>query len=182
LLGALDHPDPERAVARERIRARQALASLSRLALGPAPIETLRAAIEEFAARETPAIEARPPAAAPDREGMRRRPRRRQRAPLDFQRHLLEGYAGLTAAERERWRQLDAGAAGPAPILDLAWFACDGRRTLDEIVRLVWIECGRHAPREIAEFFDGTERLGLSDGSGSEEAAWSSSARGTATP
>jgi hypothetical protein len=166
--------------ARERIRSARALASLERLGIEPATLERERAALERFAAREAPAPEPLPPAPEPAPERPAVRPRRRAAGPLDFQRRLLPGFGALERAERERWRSLETGVAEP-PLLDLAWFACDGRRTIGEIARLVWIECGRYAPRQIEEFFGLTERLGLSDGSGSEEESWSSSGRATDT-
>ena len=95
------------------------------------------------------------------------RPRRCVAAPLDGQRHLLAGWSELSAAERERWRRIDRGER---PVLELAWFACDGRRTIGEIAALVWTECGEYAPEEIAEFFDLAERLRLAE--------WSSADRG----
>jgi hypothetical protein len=181
LLSALDRAEPAREVARERIRMRRTLASLGRLGLDPPRLEAARGSLEAYAAREA-SLPAPQPPARPAAAKAGARPRRRQAAPLDYQRHLLAGYAGLTRADREGWWRLEKDAPEDAPLFDLAWFACDGRRTLDEIARLVWIECGHYEPDALAEFFTYTERLGLSDWSGEEEDAWSSSERDTATP
>ncbi|MBI1798119.1 MAG: DUF4910 domain-containing protein [Candidatus Eisenbacteria bacterium] len=93
--------------------------------------------------------------------GSRRVPRRRLSAALHFQRWLIEGWDDLPRSQRERWRALESGAASFAPLLDLAWMACDGVRSLGEIADLVWLESGRRAEVEIGEFFEWTCALGL---------------------
>ena len=79
-----------------------------------------------------------------------------------MQRHLIEGYAGLDRVARERYRRFEAQTPGGALVLDLAWYACNGRRTLEEIAHLVWLESGTLAPPVVAEFFEWTARLGCS--------------------
>ena len=54
LLAAVDEPAPGRAIARERLRGEQALASLRRLGAAPAAIGAAREALAAFAARELP--------------------------------------------------------------------------------------------------------------------------------
>jgi hypothetical protein len=158
-LAALERPEPERAVAAEAMRARQALLSLARL---------------DPAARSSPVAKADPRprrAARAAAAGIRRIPTRAP-APLEMQRHLIAGYAGLSHEERERFRHFEAQAPGGTLTLDLAWFACDGRRTLEEIARLVGLEIATpqaDVPQAIAEFFEWTARLGRSSWQGAGE-------------
>ena len=150
-VAALDHPEPERASAAEALRAREALASLRRLVPGPPSAAPAPPARRD--GRAGPAGAAtRGPTAIPVRSP----------APLEMQRHLIEGYAGLDRVGRERYRRFEAGAPGGTLTLDLAWYACDGRRTLEEIAQLVWLETGTRAPETVAEFFEWTARLGRS--------------------
>ena len=79
-----------------------------------------------------------------------------------MQRHLIEGYGGLSREDRERFRRFEAAPPDATLVLDLAWSACDGARTIDEIAHLVWLETGVHAPRRIAELFEWSTRLGRS--------------------
>lgn len=159
-LDALDHPEPGRAGAAEALRARQAILSLRRL--DPSRV---------LAARDDPhpgagaAASPNPGPPDPRHAAIPTRPP----APLEMQRHLIEGYAGLDRAARERFRRFEAEAPGGTLALDLAWYACDGKRTLDEIARLVWLEMGTRAPHAIAEFFEWTARLGRSGWSAGKE-------------
>jgi hypothetical protein len=163
-LEALDHPGPERALAAEALRARQALLSLRRL--GRSEVFTTTAAPLPRAGPATDAEHGggRAPAAVPAEMARHLATAIpvRPPAPLEMQRHLIEGYAGLDREARERYRRFEAEAPGGTLALDLAWYACDGRRTLDEIAQLVWLETGIHAPHAVAEFFDWTARLGRS--------------------
>src|SRR5438093_1428792 len=180
LLEALDRPSPAREFERERVRYASAVASLARLGVERSDMERELRALEAFAAREATG---RARLAEPPKPGAGpARPCRRQRSPLDHLRHLLEGWEAQPLEERERFHRLEAETPEAGRIFELAWFACDGRRTLDEIATLVWIESGCHEPRAIAEFFDWTARLGLSGWATAEEAAWSTSAPDTATP
>ena len=144
-LAALDQPEPERAAAAEALRAQEALRSLRRLdptAGSPDP-------------DSHPASVPRGPAPIPTRPP----------APLEMQRHLIEGYAALSREERERFRRFEAEVPGGTLTLDLAWFACDGQRTIEEIARLVGLETGSTQPRTsqaVAELFEWTARLGCS--------------------
>ena len=180
LLEALDRPSPARELERERVRYASAVASLARLGAERSDMERELRALEAFAGREATG---RARLAEPPKPGAGpARPCRRQRSPLDHLRHLLEGWEAQPLEERERFHRLEAETPEAGRIFELAWFACDGRRTLDEIATLVWIESGCHEPRAIAEFFDWTARLGLSGWATAEEAAWSTSAPDTATP
>ena len=53
----------------------------------------------------------------------------------------------------ECWREREEAVTDGPLLCDLAWYACDGTRRVDEITRLVWLETGRHEPDFIAEFF-----------------------------
>jgi hypothetical protein len=81
---------------------------------------------------------------------------------------------------REAWRRREMQTPNAARITELAWLACDGRRTLDEIEDLVWLESGLEAREHITSFFGLTAQLGISDWVPEEEAAWNPSAPGTA--
>ena len=162
LLAAQDAADPERGAKRERVRGTQALRSLSRLG---ASTEAEVAAFEAFAAAERHGArwDARGAGVAPA-DVERLRPRRLKRGPLDFLDHLNPGYETLEAADRAAWRALRARC--PDPFLELAWFGCDGVRTVGEIAALVELETGRWDPESIASFFALTTRMGLSAGNG----------------
>jgi hypothetical protein len=163
-LAALDHADPARSLAAEELRARAALASLRRLDL-PADLAATLDRAGEGAAQSPDA--SREPTLGPPQPpttgepGQRAIPARPP-GPLEMQRHLIEGYGGLSREERERFRRLEAGTPDGTLVLDLAWSACDGARTIDEIAHLVWLETGNHVPGRIAEFFEWTARLGRS--------------------
>jgi hypothetical protein len=172
LLRALDDEHPARAVARERVRAASALASLARLHLGDAEIGEARRAWESFAAREAPPSTDTPAPA----DGQR--PRRLQRGMLDFQRHLVRDWDRLPAADREAWRRLERTRPELATAFDLAWFACDGRRTIAEIGHLVELETGGADPSALRSFFEWTEKLGITTWE-AEETECSTSARAT---
>jgi peptidase M28-like protein len=83
---------------------------------------------------------------------------------LEFLPRLWPGYPTLTRAEREAWREFQAGAPGGTTLFDVAWFACDGERTLDDIAELVWLETGHHVPEVLERFFAWMARLGLAHG------------------
>jgi hypothetical protein len=89
-------------------------------------------------------------------------PIRRLLAPLHYQRRLIEGWGNLPTSVRERWRELEQGPASFAPLFELGWFLCDGRRDLKAIAHGVWLETGRHEVRALREFFEWTSTLGLS--------------------
>ena len=189
LLAAVDEPDAPRAIARERTRGERAIESLARLGLEPGAILASRERLAEFIAREAPiapAAAAVPPAsgAVPRPAGavaLDARPRRSLPVPIHFQRHLLPGWSALSREARAAWREREAAVADAATLTDLAWYACDGQRTVDEIAQLVWRETGRHEPAFVAEFFALTTALGLSTTSDSEETACSPRAPDTAT-
>jgi hypothetical protein len=141
----------------ERRRASHAVLSLARLDRDNV---AWRRRLEERAASLPPPVA---PGAAPRAPGDVRVPRRRLAAPLHYQRWLIDGYDALPAAERDAWRRLESGPDSLAGAFELAWFACDGRRTLDEISALVADENGREAGHAIGRFFGWTERVGASE-------------------
>ncbi len=165
LLAAADAPAAERQVARERLRAHAAFASLARLGLPADEVTGSIRALGEFVKREgLPAHAALPEGHADPAgsAGRAARPRRATGAPLDMMRHLLPGWRDLTREERERWRADDAEVPGGATTLELAWYAADGERTLGQIAVMVWLESGVYAPGALERFFGWTARLGLS--------------------
>jgi hypothetical protein len=83
-------------------------------------------------------------------------------------------------AERDRWHRLDR-EPDAATLTELAWVACDGRRTVDEIARLVWLETGHYRPEAIAEFFAAASNLGLCARPDATEETCSPDAPGTAS-
>ena len=175
LLKAADVPDWERALRKETLRGSAALSSLTRLGLPAARLDRAREALEGFARSE-----AGTPAKAPPRRASSVVPVRRVAAPLHYQRHLLPGYETLPRSTRERWRTLEAGVPDSLLLAELAWYACDGRRTLAEVGELIELETGRNEPEYVEQFFELTSELGLSE-TGGKNAAWSSSARDTDT-
>jgi hypothetical protein len=160
MLATLDAPDAERQIEREWLRGQSALGSLRRLGLEASAIDTARRTLDEFARRELPGIPGRTAAHA-SADGPR--PRRLLRAPLHYQRHLLEGWRALPRDVRERWIQREGEVKDAALLAEIAWYACDGTRDLGDITRLVWLETGRDEPEFLREFFELTARLGLSD-------------------
>ena len=188
LLAAVDDPGSGRAIAREGVRGQHALASLARLGLDREAIAGARERLAAFAAHEAAGAPAEPrmsssahaPDPAPAAPGAVRW-RRNLPVPVHAQRHLLAGWSALSSEARERWRAREEDQPDGALLCDLAWSACDGRRSPEEIARLVWLETGRHEPGFIGEFFELMGALGLSSPAGVEEAACSSEAPDTAT-
>ncbi len=178
VLEAADETEPSRAVARERLRGGRALASLERLDVSrDATAEALRD-FEAFVDRECASSRAASASASAE-DAIR--PVRRQGGMLDFQRHLIAGWDALPVRERDAWRALERSVPDGGVIFDLAWFACDGRRSLAEIDALVRLETGRSEPGALRAFFEWTERLGISAWN-TEDAACSTSPRDTASP
>jgi hypothetical protein len=174
LLAAVDDPEPARAVARERARGERALASLARLETEPGAIAAARERLAGFVERELPGAPpewsgaAGPPTGAAPRSD-RPAPRRALPVPVHAQRHLLAGWDALPREARERWRAREEAQADGALLCELAWYACDGRRSEEEIARLAWLETGRYEPGFIAGFFELAAALGLSPAAGREE-------------
>jgi hypothetical protein len=165
MLGALDASEPAWALAREQVRGDAALASLARLGLDPDEIAEARRGLQAFARGE---CGGEPPPATPAHASSAGRPRRRLPAPIHYQRHLIEGFATLPRDEREAWRRAEEDMPDGLRLAELAWYACDGRRDLGEIARLVWYETGREELDYLSDFFRFTARLGLSDWAESE--------------
>jgi hypothetical protein len=192
-LAAVDDPNSGRAIARERARGEHALASLARLGLDRAAIASARERLAAFARDELQRHEApeappdprtSPSADPPDTAPASPPPARWRRTlpvPVHAQRHLLGGWNALSSEARERWRAREEDQPDGALLCDVAWYACDGRRSPEEIARLVWLETGRYEPGFIGEFFELMGALGLSMPAGMEEAACSTEAPDTAT-
>ena len=169
VLEAVDRSERERLTALEALRGGRALASLQRLGAASMRVAAAQAELAAFVAREgatlDPAAETNPsPARA-------RRPRRALGAPLPYPRRLLPGYGALSSLEREAWRERERATPDAALLADLAWMACDGRRSLADIEHLVWLETGRRAGEFVAALFEFTERLGISEWATKEEDA-----------
>ena len=186
LLEALESGDRGRLAEAELLRGTSALESIRRLAPrggGPALLERVIepevADLREFFGREIAGRLGPAAAGAPSGGPV---PRRLLPAPLHYQRRLIAGFGSLPAGEREDWRRAEQPPDDLAPLFELAWMACDGRRDLAAIEHLVWLESGRRAPDPIRRFFEWTARLGLSEWERAPEERWSSSAPATATP
>ena len=186
LLETLGGSDAARMAEAERLRASRALDSIVARARHGAVrtrVSAERAALARFWRREV--ADALPPArrgrrsahttmlsnARVARSGPRRIsagglesrvPVRETGAPLHYQRWLLPGWEGVSESVREAWRASERAPYELAPIHELAWSLADGRRSLGDIEHLVWLECGRRLPRELARFFGWTATLGLS--------------------
>ncbi|HYM80800.1 MAG TPA: DUF4910 domain-containing protein [Candidatus Limnocylindria bacterium] len=162
--------DAERApwqLERERRRGLAGLGSLARLGVDAERVAAARRELEAFVQRE--GLQAGP--GARPGSGSSARPARLVAAPLHDQRHLLPGFDRSDKETRERWHRLDAQAADAAVLASVAWYACDGRRTLGEIAEIAWLETGQEAPDFLATFFAATAKLGLSTWSEDDEAA-----------
>jgi hypothetical protein len=151
---ALDAAEPEAAARAARLRGQRALASLSRFGEDGGLEATLAAGAEILEGAFESEVLPRLPGAGHARASRAddRIPFRRQRTLLAPMRSLQAGWLELPAASRERWNELDRDAAGGSTALDLAWFACDGRRTLDEILGALADE-GVETRRETLESF-----------------------------
>jgi hypothetical protein len=156
VLEASERPDHQRGIEREAARGDRALASLARLEEEPRPITDARARFQEFVGREL-AMEPPPPASGDDA----RTPRRCMDAPFGFSRRLLPGWAGLPRAACESWRRRELDTPDAFLTSELAWLACDGKRTMAEIERLVWLETGAPPSGFVTEFFDFAIQLGI---------------------
>jgi hypothetical protein len=179
LLRAADDREGTVAIRREWFRGDSALRSLARLGWGDERIGSARTALAGFARQEAGGVVA-----------LRRTetrstgvvPVRRVPAPLHYHRHLLPGDEAMPRSRRERWRALESGLADGLSVAELAWYACDGQRSLEDITDLVALETGRREPEFLEEFFELTSELGLSESSRGRDAAWSSKAPVTGTP
>jgi hypothetical protein len=160
-LAAVDAADPARRLEREARSGSAALASLARLGVEPERLHEAKRGFDEFLSREARMGLADPWSEGPPLTGRNARPRRILKAPLHSQRHLLPGFREWPEEERERWHRLDRSIPEAQTLAELAWFCCDGRRTIDDIAREVWLETGRHEPDHIEAFFDAAERAGL---------------------
>lgn len=170
LLGALDARDPVRAARAERLRGEMALASVGRLAegagaaIGAVLAESLPPAVEELEGFFESEIQPGLPEAARSEVPLDPRvPVRLQRSPLVPMRTLQPGADSSAAAVREALLALDAAMPGGTASVDIAWFACDGRRTVGEIAGLLRDEGSAAGEDRVAEFFELTAALGASE-------------------
>ncbi len=134
---ALDGERAEARVRAARWRGQRSLASLARLAPGAAPDAVQRAVAEGAEAIEgafeteiAPVLPGAARAAAPG--PCARVPFRLRGALPPPVRELQAGRAALDAGALARLQAIERDLGG-GPALDLAWFACDGRRTVGEI-------------------------------------------------
>jgi Peptidase family M28 len=193
ILDAADQPDSGRAFARARLRGCSAIRSVSRLLDEPARIAATLALFEGFCEREGAA---RDSALATEARGVRadaspaaQCPRRLAPGPLEFHPHLMPGFEGMSETSREADTALLDAVPGGRPTLDVAWCACDGRRSLDEIATMVGLETGVDLPVRSAgtgdagwvDVFNVLERLGLVSWAPDTEVQWSLDAHDTAT-
>ncbi len=155
LLAAADQADPVRPLTRERLRGRSAIRSLARLGMRGVELESAVGRFESFADAECPHDSPRPRVPADTRI-----PERLKRGPLDFIDYLNAGWGRLSEAEQSACRDLSERC--PDPVLELAWFAADGRRSVTDIAFHVELETGREAAAEVGEFYELTTRMGLS--------------------
>ena len=75
-------------------------------------------------------------------------------------RSLQSGWWELSADAREGFHALDREVPGGSTTLDLAWFACDGRRSVDEIAARVRDEGGEVDAPTLERFFGLAVALG----------------------
>ena len=155
LLAAADQPDPQRPLTRERLRGQSAIRSLVRLGMLDAELHSAAKRFETFAAAECPSDAPQPMVPADTRI-----PERLKRGPLDFIDSLNAGRERLSQAEQAAWRELSDRS--PEPMIDLAWFAADGQRSVADIAFHVELETGREALADVGEFYELTTRMGLS--------------------
>lgn len=171
LLAALDAGDPVRAARAERLRGELALASVGRLGRGPAGDAATAAALDAalplaseefegfFEAEIAPAL---PAAARAPLARDARVPVRLQLSPLLPMRALQPGLAEAPADVRAAFLDVDASLPGGGATVDLAWFACDGRRTVGEIAALVQDEGAAADEAAVGRLFELTAALGAS--------------------
>ncbi len=169
LLGALDEREPAAAARAELRRGQVALASVARLVDGPGgPLARALEAALPTAADELEGFfeaEIRPhlpsggrPAAARDR----RVPVRRQPSALVAMRALQAGMDTAPAEVRAAFLALDDELPLGSTAVDLAWFACDGRRTIGEIAALLHDEGCPIGEEGTGRLFETTAALGAS--------------------
>jgi hypothetical protein len=76
-------------------------------------------------------------------------------------RWLVEGWELLDERTRGRWLALEGSIPGGSTALDLAWFACDGRRGVGDIAALLAREGWPVTPEPLEEWFEFTATVGL---------------------
>ncbi|MEO5989897.1 MAG: DUF4910 domain-containing protein [Candidatus Eisenbacteria bacterium] len=168
---ALERPDPSRAAETERLRGLVAIASVERLVRGLPPEHpsvtafrrTLPIAADELEGfHETeilPALARVVPSPTAVVSPPGRIPVRRLHALPAPMRHLIDGWPEASERTREEWYSLESAMGSTA--LDLAWFACDGRRDLMAIARALAAEGQPGDAAQLEHWFMLTEALGL---------------------
>jgi hypothetical protein len=176
LLAAIDAPDAQRATRRAALAGRRAIESCTRLGLDADVAREHVQSFDAFVRREAPGVESTEPWPTENANG----PRRRIGAPLELLRHLTPGWELQTRDEREALRRVERDTPGAPTVFEIAWYACDGRRSIGAIAALVELETGHAAHDAILAFFVWAARRGLleSMGGGTE---WNFSAPATAT-
>jgi len=170
-LVALDRPDPVRAVETERLRGLVALASVERLvhalpAADPmvaALRQTLPLAVDELEgfheAEVLPALARLAPPVPTRALAPTRIPLRRLLALPAPTRHMIEGWREASPSTREEWAAIECELGSTA--LDVAWFACDGRRDLRGIADALEAEGQPGGESQLERWFTLTGLLGL---------------------
>ena len=169
---ALDRADAIDAVETERLRGLVSLASVERLVRGLpqndsavlALRQTLPLAIDELEGfHETevlPALKRLAPMMVADALPPTRTPVRLLMVLPSPIRHLIEGWRESALESREEWLALEQELGSTA--LDVAWFACDGRRDLRAITRSLAAEGHSGDEAQLERWFTLTQQLGLS--------------------
>ncbi len=170
LLAALSHERADDATRAEYERAGRALASIERLAFGlPREHESCRAlatalplAVEHLeGVWESEIRDALPRTPAPVTADRGRVPVRAVNALACPIRWLAPGWDALGEARQDRLLALEAEFPGGSAALDVAWFACDGRRDVDEIATCVTREGWPVEPARLEEWFEFAVALGF---------------------
>jgi len=171
-LVALDRPDATDAVETERLRGLVSLASVEKLVRGLRPIDfavlalhqTLPLAIDELEgfheSEVLPALKRLAPIPVPDALPPTRTPVRLLTVLPSPMRHLIEGWQASSQDSREEWLALEQELGSTA--LDVAWFACDGRRDLRAIARSLAAEGHPGDEAQLERWFTLTQQLSLS--------------------
>jgi hypothetical protein len=76
-------------------------------------------------------------------------------------RHLMPGWREASAAVRSAWTAAEEALPGGSTSADLMWFACDGRRGIGDITRLLCREGHEVTLAQVQEWFTQAVALGL---------------------
>jgi hypothetical protein len=182
VIDATDHPGAGRSLAAARLGGRTAIQSVSRVLDEPARVAAALALFDEFCRREAGGAAADPvaPGLRAEASPAARCPRRTLAGPLEFMTHLWPGQEDMSPESRRGFLALIDALPGGRSTLDLAWAACDGRRSLEEIAALVELETGFAVPvtavgegPDWEKVFGQLETVGLVSGDPGTVAGWS---------